>query len=74
MVSGGIAVGRSIQIKIGNVVSDDTSIGASQIAQHHDRQLVINITRNMSFEALPGAAMMEHLMTALASMNHAKPY
>jgi hypothetical protein len=42
-----------VQIKIGDVVSYDSGIGTRQIAQHHDRQLVINVARNMSFEALP---------------------
>src|SRR6266853_1325854 len=56
-------VGPSIQIKIGDLVSYNSGIGVSPIAQHHHRQLVIKVTRNVSFEALPGAAVIEHSMT-----------
>lgn len=54
---------RSIQIKIGNPVSYHTSIGVRQIAQYDDRQLVIDVTRNMSLKALPSAAVIKHSMT-----------
>src|SRR6185369_7770528 len=54
------------QIDLGHVLRNLSRIRLGQVGQHHDRQLVIDITRNLGLEALPCALVIDEAMSVRA--------
>src|ERR1700674_1393701 len=58
------AVLSSAQVNLRDVVSNPAGIRVRQIGQDNDGHLVIHVPGNVSFEALPGTAVIKHSMAA----------
>src|SRR5262245_26455408 len=51
-------------IKASNVMGNIVGMRAIEIGEHHDRELVVNVARDMGVEAMPGSAVFNQAMAA----------